>query len=151
MSSVSDNLFGAYTHKLDPKNRIAIPTEWRPKEGCALLLLSGRRLELPTVKVYTKEKFLQLIDKIKSSPDYTEAQIDLFIGKLYANCVEVVINGQGKLLIPKSMCEHAGLISNVKLASRGGYFELWEPAAFKEASLREDSNISDINKSFGIF
>ena len=35
MSSVSDNLFGAYTHKLDPKNRIAIPAEWRPTEGCA--------------------------------------------------------------------------------------------------------------------
>ncbi len=57
MSSVSDNLFGAYTHKLDPKNRIAIPAEWRPSEGCALLLLSGRRLDLPTVKAYTREKF----------------------------------------------------------------------------------------------
>ncbi len=56
MSSVSDNLFGAYTHKLDPKNRIAIPAEWRPSEGCALLLLSGRRLDLPTVKAYTREK-----------------------------------------------------------------------------------------------
>ena len=88
MSSVSDNLFGAYTHKLDPKNRIAIPAEWRPSEGCALLLLSGRRLDLPTVKAYTREKFQQLIDKIETTPGYTEAQIDLFIGKLYANCVE---------------------------------------------------------------
>lgn len=77
MSSVSDNLFGAYTHKLDPKNRIAIPAEWRPSEGCALLLLSGRRLDLPTVKAYTREKFQQLIDKIETTPGYTEAQIDL--------------------------------------------------------------------------
>ena len=76
MSSVSDNLFGAYTHKLDPKNRIAIPAEWRPTEGCALLLLSGRRLELPTVKAYTREKFQQLIDKKEATPGYTEAQID---------------------------------------------------------------------------
>ena len=103
MSSVSDNLFGAYTHKLDPKNRIAIPAEWRPTEGCALLLLSGRRLELPTVKAYTREKFQQLIDKIEATPGYTEAQIDLFIGRLYANCVEAIINAQGKLLIPKQM------------------------------------------------
>lgn len=75
MSSVSDNLFGAYTHKLDPKNRIAIPAEWRPSEGCALLLLSGRRLDLPTVKAYTREKFQQLIDKIETTPGYTEAQV----------------------------------------------------------------------------
>lgn len=151
MSSVSDNLFGAYTHKLDPKNRIAIPGEWRPSEGCSLLLLSGRRLELPTVKVYTREKFLQLIDKIRSVPEYNEAQIDLFIGKLYANCVEAVINAQGKLLIPKQMCEHAKLLSSVKLAGRGGYFELWEPIAYEEVSLRETASISDINQSFGIF
>ena len=142
MSSVSDNLFGAYTHKLDPKNRIAIPAEWRPSEGCALLLLSGRRLDLPTVKAYTREKFQQLIDKIETTPGYTEAQIDLFIGKLYANCVEAVINAQGKLLIPKQMCEHAQLSSSVRLAARRGYFELWEPSLY--------ASISDINQSYGI-
>lgn len=151
MSSVSDNLFGAYTHKLDPKNRIAIPTEWRPKRRLCLLLLSGRRLDLPTVKVYTKDKFLQLIEKIKSAPGYSEAQIDLFIGKLYANCVEAIINAQGKLLIPKPMCEHAQLSSAVRLAGRGGYFELWEPSAYEEVALRENASISDINQSFGIF
>ena len=121
MSSVSDNLFGAYTHKLDPKNRIAIPAEWRPSEGCALLLLSGRRLDLPTVKAYTREKFQQLIDKIETTPGYTEAQIDLFIGKLYANCVEAVINTQ-----------------------------LWEPSLYEEVSRRENASISDINQSYGI-
>ena len=43
MSSVSVNLFGAYTHKLDPKNRIAIPAEWRPSEA-----VSYTHLTLPT-------------------------------------------------------------------------------------------------------
>ena len=137
MSSVSDNLFGAYTHKLDPKNRIAIPAEWRPTEGCALLLLSGRRLELPTVKAYTREKFQQLIDKIEATPGYTEAQID----DMYA---------KGKLLIPKQMCEHAQLSSSVRLAARRGYFELWEPSLYEEVSRRENANISDINQSYGI-
>ena len=133
MSSVSDNLFGAYTHKLDPKNRIAIPAEWRP-----------------TVKAYTREKFQQLIDKIEATPGYTEAQIDLFIGRLYANCVEAIINAQGKLLIPKQMCEHAQLSSSVRLAARRGYFELWEPSLYEEVSRRENANISDINQSYGI-
>ncbi|MCD8061066.1 MULTISPECIES: hypothetical protein [unclassified Akkermansia] len=103
------------------------------------------------MKVYTRDKFLQLIEKIKSAPGYSEAQIDLFIGKLYANCVEAIINAQGKLLIPKPMCEHAQLSSAVRLAGRGGYFELWEPSAYEEVALRENASISDINQSFGIF
>ena len=113
-------------------------------------LLSGRRLDLPTVKAYTREKFQQLIDKIETTPGYTEAQIDLFIGKLYANCVEAVINAQGKLLIPKQMCEHAQLSSSVRLAARRGYFELWEPSLYEEVSRRENASISDINQSYGI-
>lgn len=106
--------FGAYTHKPEPQ-----------KPDCRFRLNGGlprlrpapahrRRLELPTVKAYTREKFQQLIDKIEATPGYTEAQIDLFIGRLYANCVEAIINAQGKLLIPKQMCEHAQLSSSVR-------------------------------------
>lgn len=137
-------------------------TSWTPKTGLPFRpnggppkvapcsWLSGRRLDLPTVKAYTREKFQQLIDKIETTPGYTEAQIDLFIGKLYANCVEAVINAQGKLLIPKQMCEHAQLSSSVRLAARRGYFELWEPSLYEEVSRRENASISDINQSYGI-
>ena len=75
---------------------------------------------------------------------------DRFIGRLYANCVEAIINAQGKLLIPKQMCEHAQLSSSVRLAARRGYFELWEPSLYEEVSRRENANISDINQSYGI-
>ncbi len=49
------------------------------------------------------------------------------------------------------MCEHAQLSSAVRLAGRGGYFELWEPSTYEEVALRENASISDITQSFGIF
>lgn len=150
MSSVSEDLFGTYTHKLDPKNRIAIPSEWRPSEGCSLLLLSGKRLGAATVKVYTKDRFLQIVEKIRTADGFTEAQIDMYIGRLYANCVEAIINGQGKLLIPKGMCDHASLGVTVQLAGRGGYFELWDPAEYERVSALEEDSVAKINNSFGI-
>ncbi len=151
MSSVPISLFGNHLYKMDPKNRVAIPSEWRPGEGCALLLLAGRRVELPTVKVYTRDKFMEIVEKVKASTKYTEAQIDLFIGKLFANCEEAEVNAQGKLLIPRNMCEHAQLSNQIRLVSRGGYFELWAPENYAEANARENESTIDINQEFGIF
>ena len=122
----------------------------RPPRSTLILTLFPYTTLFRSVKAYTREKFQQLIDKIETTPGYTEAQIDLFIGKLYANCVEAVINAQGKLLIPKQMCEHAQLSSSVRLAARRGYFELWEPSLYEEVSRRENASISDINQSYGI-
>ncbi len=151
MSSVLNNLFGTYLHKMDPKNRVSIPSEWRPEEGCSLLLLAGRRVELPTIKVYTRQKFLEIVEKVQASTQYSEAQIDLYLGKLFANCEKAEVNSQGKLLIPRNMCEHANLSCQIRLAGRGGYFELWEPQAYQEARTRENDNTIDINTVFGIF
>ncbi len=49
------------------------------------------------------------------------------------------------------MCEHANLSCQIRLAGRGGYFELWEPQAYQEARTRENDNTIDINTVFGIF
>lgn len=150
MSSVSSSYCGAPTYKLDPKNRIAIPTGWRPGEGVALFLLSGHRLELPTIKIYTRETFQQAVQKIWDDPESTEAQKDIYVGRMHARCEESTINGQGKLLIPKHMCEFAHLKSDVKLAARGPYFELWEPSLYTQVCLLEDESIIQINNKHGI-
>ncbi len=151
MDSVQTNLFGAHLHKLDPKNRISMPAEWRSEENCTLLLLASKRLGYPTIKIYAKDDFLELIANIKANPRYSVAQKDLLIGRMYASCVEASINSQGKLLVPKAMCTHANLTSMVNFVSRGSYIELWEPEAYEEVSRLEYQNIAEINEEYGIF
>ncbi len=150
MQNVSYHSCGSWTHKLDPKNRIAIPGDWRPSDDTPLLLLSSSREGLPTIKVYTQQCFLQIVEQIKAS-DFSFAAKDAYIGRMYANSVECLVNSQGKLLVPKNLAEHAKIESLVKIASRGEYFELWEPTLFEEAEEKTRLSTMDINNMFAIF
>ncbi|MFR4417934.1 MAG: hypothetical protein ACLT8E_11490 [Akkermansia sp.] len=93
------------------------------------------------------KKFQQLIDKIEATPGYTEAQIDLFIGRLYANCVEAITAPRANYGY-SGKCEHAQLSSSVRLAARR-IFQLWEPSLYEEVS-GVKRQYSDINQSYGI-
>lgn len=147
---LSSELRSKYDHKLDAKNRIAIPSEWRPSEGCCLLLLESQREGRPMIKALTYEKFDELVETINAT-DYTPAQKDMLIGKLHSDCVETAINAQGKMLVPKRMIDRAGFRSDVKLVGRGRYFELWKPELYDEVRRLEEEKLQALNENLGIF
>lgn len=102
------------------------------------------------IKALTQEKFGELVETIKST-GYTPAQKDLLIGKLHSDCLETVINGQGKMLVPKRMVDRVGFSSDVKLVGRGGYFEIWRPELFDEVEQLEAAKLEELNTELGIF
>lgn len=148
---ISSELRSKYDHKLDAKNRIAVPSEWRTGDsGGVLLLLESTREGKPMIKALTHGKFREYIETIRSSI-YTPAQKDLLIGKLHAECVETAVNSQGKMLIPKQMCERGRFHGDVKLVGRGGYFEIWKPELYDEVDRLEAAKLEELNINLGIF
>lgn len=150
VQGISSELRSKYDHKLDAKNRIAIPSEWRPSEGCCLLLLESKRQGHPMIKALTHDKFKELVETINAT-DYTPAQKDMLVGKLHSDCLETAINGQGKMLVPKRMLERIGFSSDVKLVGRGGYFEIWRPELYDEVEQLEAAKLEELNAELGIF
>ena len=150
VEGISSELRSKYDHKLDAKNRIAVPSEWRCGDGGVLLLLESSREGKPMIKALTHGKFCEYIAIIRES-SYTPAQKDMLIGKLHAECVETAVNGQGKMLIPKKMCDRGGLGSDVRLVGRGGYFEVWKPELYDEVELLEAAKLEELNINLGIF
>lgn len=148
---ISSELRSKFDHKLDVKNRIAIPSEWRPSEGCCLFLLEAKREGLPMIKALTQEKFADYVNDVEIS-DLSRKDKDKFIGRLHSVCVETTINGQGKMLIPRKMIDQLALVSSdVKLVGRGKFFEIWEPNLYEEAERLESDSIMKLNDQLGIF
>lgn len=152
---ISSELYGKYDHKLDPKNRVAIPSEWRNSEECPLILLEASKQNAPILKALSPEYFRSLVENIRKMAtahgDMSMAAIDAYIGRMYAECVPTAISAQGKLLIPKKMCARLGLSGEAKLVGRGPYFEVWNPEAYAEAEARELSALKSLNDEFGVF
>ncbi len=150
LKGISSELRSKFIHKLDPKNRVAIPSEWEPGEGCPLLLLEAKKEGLKMIKALTHAKFDEYVAMVRSS-DKTPAIKEMVIGRLYAECVETVISAQGKMLIPKKMCEQANLSGEVRLVGRGSYFEIWRPDVYDEFECLEKARLEEFSAEFGIF
>lgn len=142
---------GKFDHKMDPKNRVAVPVEFRPGEGEKLYLLESHREGRAVIKALTTTRVRSMENSVRDRADLTPAHKDLIIGKLNADCVAVQINPQGKLLVPKKICEYAQLKGDVKLVGRGDYFEIWNPKGFAEAEQLELAKLAEINAELGFF
>lgn len=140
---------GVVTYKMDPKFRVSIPVDWRPNSGEPLFLQMSAAYEMPLIKVLSVEAYSHRVSLIEGS-ELTPARKTLKLGKLAMNCREVLLNEQGKLLIPKDLSEKIGLTADAELvlAGRGLHFEVWSPTNFKRFVACE--NAEDDNDELGI-
>jgi DNA-binding transcriptional regulator/RsmH inhibitor MraZ len=117
--------------KMDPKFRISIQPNWRPAAGALLFLLFSKSHDMPVVKVLSQEAYDEKVQLVRDS-DKTPREKNEILGQLAMLCREATLNEQGKLLVPKDLSEKAGIASDsdVMLAGRGNYFEIWSGENF---------------------
>jgi DNA-binding transcriptional regulator/RsmH inhibitor MraZ len=141
---------GFYTHKMDPKFRVSIPTAWRPEEDGSLFLLYSSRHELPVLKVRSQAAFDAMVEVIQTSGK-SPAEKNYLLGKMAMLSREVKLNDQGKLSVPKELGEKVGLAADAQvcLAGRGLEFEIWSGVNFDRMLAIESSEKGD--DDLGIF
>ena len=154
MKTYEHALEGFYEHKLDPKCRVSIPSDWRDSAGGGVLrLLRANTYSLPTLKVLTEAEFAETIETIESRDDWSRAQKKAMAGKLYSDCLRTKLNPQGKLLIPKALCSQQDIepSGQVVLIGRGAYFEIMGPEHYEEMRIREEAEIAQLNADMDLF
>ncbi len=150
MSTTEQRYKGFAPYKMDPKYRVSIPTAWRPEANAPLFLQFSQRHEMPVVKVLSEDSYNEKVALITGSAK-TPGEKTFLLGKLAMLCKEVSLNDQGKLLIPKDLSEKAGIAaeSDVVLAGRGNYFEVWSGTNFDEVLTIESRPVAE--DDLGIF
>ena len=130
MGGTGNSFEGVYDYKLDAKHRVSVPAEWRPGRGEAvrLRLLKWKTYGVPVLKALTDEAFEAMIASIDGAemPAGVKGQRK---GLLFSRNTPVMINDQGKLVIPKKVAEEHGLEAGgaVHLFGRGTNFDLVSP------------------------
>ncbi|MEI8037444.1 MAG: hypothetical protein WCJ14_03545 [Verrucomicrobiota bacterium] len=150
MSTTDQPYKGFNPYKMDPKFRVSIPPAWRPVAGESLFLMFGKEHELPVVKVLSQAAYNDKVERIQAS-DKSPREKDKFLGRLAMLSREATLNDQGKLLVPKDLSEPAGILaeSDVVLAGRGNFFQIWSKANFATVLDRESGE--ELDDDLGIF
>ena len=137
---------GRYSHNLDTKGRLIIPAKIREVLGDTFVAAAVME---PCVSLYTMESWDSMLQKLEELP-MTKARP--LLRYLSSNAVDVVLDAQGRALIPKHLLEHAQLKKEALVIGAGaGRAEIWDPTLYNElVGGMTDENIMEELAALGL-
>ena len=126
---------GVYHHQIDAKGRTALPARFRDVlagQETGALFITTDLLE-GCLQAYAPAQWQAFIDKVAALPQF-QASTRLVVRAMIAPAQECPFDKVGRLLLPPSLREHAGLSDEVVWAGSGKRIELWSPKGWKKCT-----------------
>ena len=138
---------GEYRHTVDPKGRLIVPSKFRELLGTEFVVTRGLD---GCLFVYPMDSWTAYVDKLKKLP-LTDKNARLFMRFLIAGANTCELDKQGRILLPATLREFAGLEKDVLLAGMLDHIEIWNEERWKEnADFGDmDSIASQLNEVSG--
>lgn len=125
---------GQYTHAIDSKNRIIIPSKFREDLGNIFIITKGLD---GCLYVYTKNEWEIFENKLKALP-LTNKNARAFSRFFFAGACEVEMDKQGRVLIPQNLCQYADINKDIVSIGVSSRIEIW---SLENWSKYNDENI----------
>ena len=140
---------GEYNHSIDAKGRLIIPSKFRDMLGDEFVVTKG--LE-GCLFVFEKYEFESFMDKLNEKSDL-EAKVRKIKRFFISGAQEMEPDKQGRMLVPPTLREYAGLEKEVVFAGVGGHIEIWDKSKWDDVTSVDDINdiaeeLSNIGISF---
>lgn len=144
---VGNMFIGEYSHNLDAKGRLIIPSKFREELHASFILTRGLDGCLTIYSIGQWEKIFEEINKL---PD-TKKATRQYVRVLTSNASECMLDNQGRILIPSNLSRAVGIEKECVIVGANDHIEIWNKATwdnyFEEASKSfEDvaENLSDL-------
>ncbi|MBQ3671796.1 MAG: division/cell wall cluster transcriptional repressor MraZ [Treponema sp.] len=131
-------LTGEYKNTLDEKGRIQLPSKLRGNLSGNVLIVT-QSLDR-CLWLYTPEEWKNLSSKIMESASPFNTQNRLVLRRLIAPAQEVEFDKSGRLSIPQSLREYAGLAKECVILGINKYMELWDAETYEKYLLENEEN-----------
>ncbi len=120
-------LIGEYTHTIDAKKRLAIPSKLRREIGERAILTRGLD---NCLFLFSVKEWEQLAEKLGKLP-FGQQDTRGFVRLLLSGAVEVENDQLGRILIPDYLKNYAQLGKRVVIAGLFNRLEIWDAARWQ--------------------
>ena len=121
------NLLGTYECKADAKGRLMISSAF--KKQLSPILQEGfvlkRAVFQPCLELYPMQEWNEVMLKVNSLNRFVKKNND-FIRRFTAGVRVIELDASGRLLIPKDLCQFAGIKKQIVLSSAINIIEIWD-------------------------
>lgn len=136
-----------FDNKVDRKGRVSVPASFRAVLASQAFngIVAYPSPVLPAVEACGMDRFEKLAASIDQQTTPFGDTHGTLTTALLTRSHPLSFDGEGRVLLPPALLQHAGITEMATFAGRGGTFQIWEPSAFNNyeseaiARAREDA------------
>jgi MraZ protein len=138
------HFLGEFECKLDAKGRMMIPVGLKKQlpEAESEGLVINRGFEKHLV-IYTRKEWEKIVDDLSKLNQY-EKKTREFIRYFTRGASELSLDSSGRVLLPKTLLEYAGISADVVLACQFNKIEVWAQEAYDTQLDNEPENFANL-------
>ena len=139
-----NSLIGEFECKVDAKFRFMFPVSLRNELGEAFDkgFVVNRNLHHKCLVVYTVDEWNKLNKKLSRLNRLVKAN-DVLVRKIMGGATNMLADTAGRVLLPRTLAEHAGIKNDIKVIGSNNVIEIWDKKAYEEF-LAQDVNIEKL-------
>jgi MraZ protein len=120
-------LLGEHDHSLDDKNRLTLPAKLRESLGDGVVVTHGM---YGCLYAYATEDWQRLAERIQAL-DPLSRESRMMQRHFFAGAVRAELDKQGRMVLPASLLEAAGIEREVTVAGVFDHLEIWDRAKWR--------------------
>lgn len=131
---------GEYSHNLDDKGRLAVPTKFRKALQSGAVVTRGLD---NCLFIYTKGEWKKLADKLSNLP-ISKANTRAFARLMLSGAMDAKLDKQGRIIVPDYLKGYARLKKKVVLTGLYNRLELWDQTTWEKYKGVTEKDSTDI-------
>ena len=121
---------GTYDHTLDAKNRLTVPSKFRPQLAGGIVVAAGLRHRC--VEIWIPDEFAAHVAASVQGMHPASAQADAIQNFYNAHSFDSELDSAGRVMLPANLLAHASLKKDVVVTGGGNHLKLWDREAWAE-------------------
>ncbi|HYH81310.1 MAG TPA: division/cell wall cluster transcriptional repressor MraZ [Longimicrobium sp.] len=122
---------GSFEHRIDEKDRLSLPAQFRRESGEQTLVLVHVFPE--SLTLYPEHTWQQVEQRLREMMRLQPAA-RAYVLRVTANAVEVAPDKQGRILVPQRLQDAVGITGPTLVVGAIDRIELWNPERFAAAT-----------------
>ena len=130
---------GEFTHSVDGKGRVTIPSQWRLKGAEETYL--GLPIPGGTVRVLPPWRVSQLQEEVAEKAKLSDLDGHRALMAVFAAADQFECDKQGRIVLSQRLRNHAAIKTKAVLTGDLNTFTIWNPKTYEDSRSKDDASI----------